>query len=100
MKWSLRRTEKAVDDLTDIHDYIALDNPVAAERLVLSLLEMFDKTVDYPEIGRAADEIRQGYRLLTRGNYLMIYRVLPEEKTVELLRVVHGARDWPTLLDS
>lgn len=100
MSWSLRKAEKALDDLTDIHDYIAADNPAAADKLVRQLLDAFDNTAEFPEMGRAADEIRPGLRLLTRGNYLLIYRLLPDEKIVELVRVVHGARDWPILFDS
>ena len=100
MNWSLRRTEQAIDDLADIYDYIALDNPDAAERLVLSIVGTFERTADYPEIGRNAEQVGPGFRLLTRGNYLLIYRLVADEHCVELLRVVHRARDWPSLLDS
>ena len=100
MSWSLRRTEQAIDDLADIYEYIASDNPDAAERLVLSLVSAFDRTADYPEIGRSAEQVGPGFRLLSRGNYLLIYRVLLDERCIELLRVVHRARDWPSLLNS
>lgn len=100
MSWALRKTDKAIDDLTDIHDYIALDNKAAAEKVIVTLLDAFDRTADYPEIGRVADEIRPGFRLLVKGSYLLLYRVIAEERTVELVRVIHSARNWPTLFDS
>ena len=76
MSWSLRRTEQAIDDLADIYEYIALDNPDAAERMVLSIVGAFERTADYPEIGRSAEQVGPGFRLLTRGNYLLIYRLV------------------------
>ena len=99
MSWTLRRSEKAIDDLAAIWDYIAADNLTAADRLVEELLVLFEKTADYPELGRAAEDVGEGVRLLARGSYLLIYRLLPQDNVVELVRVVHGARDWRTLFD-
>jgi toxin ParE1/3/4 len=100
MNWTLRKSDQAVDDLTGIWDYIAGDNPVAAEKLVRDLLTLFDKTAGYPQLGRAVDDIGEGVRILTRGNYLLIYRLIESETTVELVRVIHGARDWQTLFNT
>lgn len=100
MKWALRRSGRAIDDLADIWDYIAADNVAAADKLVRSLLALFEKTADFPQLGHAAEEIAPEIRILSRGNYILIYRLIPAEKTVELVRVVHGARDWPALLET
>lgn len=100
MNWSLRKTEKAIDDLADIHAYIAMDNPAAADAVVLGLLSAFDRTMEFPEIGRAADEILPGLRILTRGSYLLLYRLDQQAQSIDLVRVVHGARDWPHLFDA
>ena len=99
MIWTLRRSEKAIDDLAAIWDYIAADNLTAADKLVEELLVLFEKTADYPELGRAAEDVGEGVRLLARGSYLLIYRLLPQDNIVELVRVVHGARDWRSLFD-
>jgi toxin ParE1/3/4 len=100
MSWVLRKTGKALDDLADIWTYIAADNPAAADKLIIELLKLFDRTGDFPEMGRAADEIAAGLRVLTRGSYLLIYRVITDDHAVELVRVVHSAREWPSLFDS
>lgn len=100
MSWSLRRMERALDDLADIWDYIATDNPAAAEKLVGDLLKRFEHTAEFPMIGRVADEIAPGHRVLTHSRYLLIYCIYKDKQTVELVRVVHGARDWPALFDS
>ena len=100
MNWVLYKADKALDDLADIWTYIAADNPAAADKLVAELLSLFDKTADFPEMGRAAIEIKPGLRVLTQGRYLLLYRVIAEVQTIELVRVVHGARDLPALFDS
>jgi toxin ParE1/3/4 len=99
-RWTLERTPRAIEDLRDIWSYIAADNEHAADRLVHELATLFDKTADFPELGRAVDRIVPGHRLLTRGSYLLIYRILPQQHAVELVRVVHGARNWPELFDN
>lgn len=100
MSWNLRKTELALDDLTSIWEYIAADNREAADKLVLDILQLFDKTAEHPHLGRSAEEIAPDIRMLTRGRYLLIYRVIADEKAIELVRVVHGARDLPALFDS
>lgn len=51
---------------------------------------------DFPESGPRRPEIAADARALTVGNYLVLYRTTPEN--VEILRIVHGARDVRTLL--
>ena len=61
------------------------------------LLTLFDRTGDFPHLGRPADEVVEGLRLLTRGNYLLAYQVRDDAHEIELVRVLHGARNWPSL---
>lgn len=100
MSWTLRRSETAIDDLAEVWDYIAADNVAAAEKVVRDLLILFEKTADHPELGRSVDEIGEGVRLRARGSHLLIYRLIPTDNVVELVRVVHGARDWRALFDA
>jgi toxin ParE1/3/4 len=45
-------------------------------------------------IGEARDELVRGLRCFSVGNYVIYYRLLvPNEQTVEIVRVLHGARD-------
>jgi toxin ParE1/3/4 len=100
VSWALRQTDKALDDLADIHGYVSLDNPMAADKLVVDLLRLFERTSDYPMLGRAADDIAGNHRVLAHGRYLLIYCINEAERVVELVRVVHGARDWPMLFEN
>lgn len=49
---AVRRTEEAEADLTEIWVYIAADNPGAADRTLLGLMETEDRLAAFPEIGR------------------------------------------------
>lgn len=98
--WRLERTEQAEQDLFDIWAYVAADNPDAADRLLRAFEELFSKTSDFPELGRSVDWLVPEHRMLTRGTYALIYRLVASRRVVELVRVVHGARDWPALFDA
>lgn len=97
--WQLRRTPQAEDDLVDIWSYIAGDDPAAADRTVLAILRAFERTADYPRMGRHLDGVPETYRALVSGRYLVIYQLMEAEETVWLIRVLHGARDLPTAFE-
>lgn len=78
-------------DLDDIFDWIAEDDPDAAERYVRRLVDVALSLCTFPERGPLRPEIGEGVRSLTIGRYLVLYRT--EGNTVEIVRFVHGARD-------
>ena len=49
-----------------------------------------------PGMGTARPEVDLTLRLFPVGNYLIFYR--HTEFDVEIVRVLHGARNWQTLL--
>ena len=91
------RSGKAVRDLVEHYAYIGLDSPDAAERFVTAAEQAFRDLAHMPDMGRHRQfpdaplaGLRQwhvpGFR-----NYLIFYR--PVEGGIEVLRVLHGARD-------
>jgi toxin ParE1/3/4 len=58
------------------------------DRRVLSLAE-------FPDRGAPRYELSKGLRMLVEGKYLVFYRLIGSR--VEILRVVHGARDLSRL---
>ncbi|WP_348630368.1 type II toxin-antitoxin system RelE/ParE family toxin [Mesorhizobium sp. M7A.F.Ca.US.008.03.1.1] len=50
----------------------------------------------FPESGPRRPDIGADTRALTIGNYLILYR--RAEGRIEIVRIVHGARDVSTLL--
>ena len=81
----------ALFDLEDIADYIAQDNPVAAEQWVEKLMAAAEKVASHPRTGRAVPEVDDSkIREVIVGAYRVVYRV--EEKRLLVLTVVEGHR--------
>lgn len=89
------RTSQARLDLVEIVDFIARDNPVAAFRLLDRLEEKFAMLARQPLIGEPRDDLGEGVRQFTVGNYVIYYRSLDDGALI--LRVLHGARDVRSL---
>ena len=84
-------------DLDDLWDYIALDSVDAADRLIAKLMDAFDALVRHPGMGHQRHDITNCPVLFwALGNYLVVYRA--EHSPIEIVAVVHGARDVPTFL--
>ena len=84
-------------DLFDIYEYIANDNPPAARRMV----EAINKTcetiiVENPFIGRTRERLSPHIRSFTVRPYIIFY--IPTDDTIDVIRVLHGARDIDTIL--
>jgi len=79
----------AVDRVSEIAEYIALDNPMAAENWVDSVFDSVNRLENFPNSGRIIPEIQlKEFRELILGNYRIIHRV--EEKQVSVLTVRSG----------
>ncbi|PMR68310.1 type II toxin-antitoxin system RelE/ParE family toxin [Halomonas heilongjiangensis] len=50
-------TEPALQELDAVAEYIALDNPVAASRLVEQVFDKTDRLEDFPQSGRVPPEL-------------------------------------------
>jgi toxin ParE1/3/4 len=85
------RTPEAQADIDEIGDYIAADNPRAAERWLYSLGKEFERLARFPGIGRSRFELKPDLRSWPVGNYTIYYR--PLQDGVLILHVLHGHRD-------
>ncbi|WP_127091651.1 type II toxin-antitoxin system RelE/ParE family toxin [Aquabacter cavernae] len=93
---SYRLRPQAEADIEAITLYIAEDNPSAALRWYEELQRHCQRIGDMPGIGVARPQVRPDLRSLPVGNYLILYRQVDEG--AEIVRVVHGARQWEDLL--
>lgn len=93
----LRWTRLAERDLDEIADYIEADNPAAAVRVVLEIIDQVETLLpEHPAIGRPG-RVPGTRELVIRGlPYIVPYRV--RDNDLELLRVLHTARRWPSRL--
>lgn len=94
MAWRLRRDAEA--DFEAISLEIARNNRTAARRWIDSLYARFRLLSEMPRIGVARADIRPDLRVSVFGNYLVLYCVVEDD--VEIIRIIHGARQWEDLL--
>lgn len=90
-------TPAAADDLEAIAAYIAEDNPIRAEQFVGELEAKARQIVEWPRSFPEYPEISPGLRAARHGRYLIFFRDLEAE--VRVIRVLHGARDLPKLIE-
>ena len=91
-------TESAVSQLQAIHDYLAQTSPNYAVRIVDRLTRRSIQISTFPNAGRMVPEFeRAEIREVIEGRYRIIYLVKPRE--VEVLAVIHGARDLPVAVE-
>jgi toxin ParE1/3/4 len=95
--------QKAQEDVRSIALYIAEDNPEAARQFRIAIENARETIGALPEIGSAYNfdntELKGLRMLLLRKfkKYLIFYRFNKIEDITEIVRVVHSARDLPTL---
>jgi toxin ParE1/3/4 len=94
MSYQLRPQAEA--DIQAIAFYIAEDNPSAAKRWCEDIYCCCQRIGEMPGIGVSRPEVRPDLRSFALGNYLILYRQI--EGGAEIIRIVHGARQWEGLL--
>jgi len=94
-------TRLAKSDLLEIAEYIALDNPDAAHRVMEAIEETACALVSQPDMGRSVESnLYDDLKSLPCGDfpiYQVFYLTLNDELVV--VRVLHGARDIPRILN-
>ena len=83
-------------NLQEEAEYIALDSPESARRVVGRILEQIDQLTDYPESGRAGRIAGTRELVVTGTPYIVPYRI--RDNFIEILRVFHSSRKWPKSL--
>ncbi len=89
------RAPLANSDLDAIWDYVARDNPAAADDLIDTLVEKCWMLAAHPDVGELRPELAPRLRSFSVGNYVILYR--PVEDGVDVARVIHGSRDVDAL---
>ncbi len=92
-----RISDAARTDLDEIWFYIAQDDVSAADKFIRAIVMRFPKLATMPLMGRTREELSPRLRSFPIGRYLIFYR--PMENGVEIVRVLHGARDFPPLFE-
>ncbi len=86
-------TESASDDLGAIVRHIARHNPDAARAMGLGIYDRVQILVENPEAGSRMREFNEPmWRQLVFRSYRIVYHINQSAKTVEIVRIWHGAR--------
>jgi toxin ParE1/3/4 len=80
-------------DLAAIWDYIAVDNPEAAERCLRQIDAQFGKLARFPLMGRVRSDLSVGLRSFPVGSYIVFYLPISDRSGVYIVRVIEGHRD-------
>ena len=94
-------SQAALEDMSEIAEYLVMENPKAAKAFRERLEQSCKLLADMPGIGAACQFEHQGlvgvryFPLKQFEKYLIFYRDISD--TLFILRVVHGARDLPSL---
>ena len=101
MTHRILQTPQASADLLEIASFIALDNLDAAERFFDAAEAAFAQLAALPSMGQTvpfASSLAEGtrvWRIEGFERYLIFYR--PKESGIVVDRVLHTARDFPTI---
>ncbi|WP_206018385.1 type II toxin-antitoxin system RelE/ParE family toxin [Roseovarius nitratireducens] len=83
--------EPAARDLEGIVDYIALDNPVAAENVYRGIVRAAERLPEFSALGRPGRHPETRELSVSGLPYLIVYEVSAEAVTI--LAVFHMSRD-------
>jgi len=98
-------TEAAEDDLADIYRYYARQsgsdaiarkvNRVIVRKVNRVIVKAGDGLYLFPRMGRIGHYPGTRERFTARYNYRIVYEIIEADQIINILRVIHGSRQWP-----
>jgi plasmid stabilization system protein ParE len=89
----------ALEDLLQIQEYIARDNPNAAEQTIAQFFSAFEHLAHWPRSGHNRTDLTPRNVLFWPiGSYLIVYRPNEKSREVQIVAVLHAARDLSAIL--
>lgn len=89
----IRWTTPATEELLAAYEYVAADNPSAAEKVVNHIWETVDILGQHPLAGRKGRVAGTRELIIPGTPFVVAYKV--EKSEVWVLAVMHAARKWP-----
>jgi plasmid stabilization system protein ParE len=90
-------SDRAKHRLHQIRRYIAEDNPVAADRVVIRIRQTVELLADFPRIGRKWESGANRALIVSGLPYRVHYRINEATATVEIITIAHTSRMMPRL---
>lgn len=95
----IQLTDAAESDLFNILDYIGQENPAAAVSVVETIEAQLRVLEDHPQIGREGRVAGTRELVFAPLPYVAVYEVSEAAALISVLRVLHGAQQWPAKQD-
>ena len=89
----LRWTSAAADDLEGITDYLFEKSPQNAAQLIRKIYEAPSTLKNYPNQGRPGKKEGTRELVIAPLPYIVVYQIVGD--VVYIVRILHGAQDWP-----
>jgi toxin ParE1/3/4 len=93
----LRISPRASSDLIEIWSYIADDSVANSDAFIDKIYEAMQLLAGKPGSGRRREELAPGMQSFPFGRYIIFYRVIAG--TIDIVRVLHGARDIQNIFE-
>ncbi|VAW59635.1 Death on curing protein, Doc toxin [hydrothermal vent metagenome] len=91
VKW----LRKALQNLDDEAEYIAKDDPQAAQLVVQRIVQTVSLLLKNPSLGHPGRLPGTHELVIPKIRYIVPYRVRPRLQRIEILRVFHTSRKQP-----
>jgi toxin ParE1/3/4 len=85
----------ATQDLIELADYFSINNVRAGEVFFQDFNRKCKQLVSFPSSGKSYGYIYPDLKGISLSGYIIFYRILADG--IEILRVVSGRRDLPTI---
>ena len=89
----VRWTKSASEDLQQITRHIRKNNPGAARHVAKTIFDAANALDTFPQRGRVGRVSGTREWVVPGWPYILVYQIT--DHAVEILRIYHGAQDWP-----
>lgn len=91
----VRYAPLAFRDLEGIYNYIEVDSPANAARVIARIRAAIAMLARFPRLGRQSELVGVRKLGVARLPHIVIYEIDDDQGEVIVLRVYHGARNMP-----
>ncbi len=88
LKW----TRVALEDLRNLYEYVAEDNPSAAGRMVHRIQDATERLKRHPQMGKPG-RVQGTRELVIAGSHYIVVYIL-SDSGIHIVAVIHSAMRW------
>jgi len=97
LKYSVKFLILAIEDKKEIKTYLSKFYPTTPKRFTTALKKHISNLKENPYMYQIYPE-KPDYRRMTVDNYIVLYKIIEEERRVEIIRILRASWDLPKYL--